>query len=174
MTPDFLAVGRIGRPHGVQGELQVDPLTDFPERFAPGSILYIGPERGQQPVPARVLSSRPHKSRWLLRFEGIEDRDTAMRWTGLYAYVPIDEAHPLDEDSYYSYQLEGLEVVTDAGRELGRVSGVLETGAADVLVVRGPYGGEILLPMIDQVIAEIDLEAGRITVTPLPGLIDED
>lgn len=172
-TPDYLVVGRIGRPHGVHGELQVDPLTDFPERFTPGAMLYAGPERGDAPSPVRVLSVRSHRDRLIVGFDTADDRDSAQLMTGLHLFIPIDEAGPLDEDTWYEHQLVGLEVVTDAGRILGRVTSLMETGAADVLIVRGA-GRELLLPMIAAVIAEIDPSAGRITVTPMPGLIEDE
>lgn len=172
-APDYLVVGRIGRPHGVQGELQVDPLTDFPERFAPGATLFAGPERGDAPSPVRILSVRSHRDRLIIGFDTADDRDSAQLMTGLHLFIPIGDAGQLDEDTWYEHQLVGLEVITDTGRILGRVSSLMETGAADVLIVRG-QGTELLLPMIGDVIADIDPVAGRITVTPLPGLIEDE
>lgn len=80
---------------------------------------------------------------------------------------------PMEDGAYYHFELEGLEVVTESGDRLGRVDEVLETGANDVLSVRGARG-EILIPVIDSVVQEIDREGGRIVITPLPGLIPED
>lgn len=171
-APLYLAVGRIGRAHGIRGEVCVDVLTEFPERFAPGSTLYVGPERGTTPSPMVVESARPFRDRLLVHLDAAADRDAAQALTGLYLFIPASEAHPLEADSFYAYQLVGLEVVTDAGQPVGRVAHVMETGSADVLEVHGSRG-TTLIPMIGDVVAEIDLSAGRITITPLPGLLDE-
>lgn len=169
--PRFLVVGRIGRPHGLRGEVRVDVLTDFPEqRFASGAELFIGPEGGQ-PQPTRVLAVRPHQAWLLVRFDLAADRDAAAEVTGQYVYVPTEAAHDLEPDSYYEHELVGLEVVTVEGRLLGRVTSLLETGSADVLIITGG-DGQHLIPMTAEVVSEIDLEAGRLTITPLPGLLD--
>jgi len=170
-TPAYLAVGRIGRAHGVHGEVCVDVLTDFPERFDPGTILYIGPEAAVAPTPATVESARPHKNRLLVRFDAATDRTAAERLTGLFVFIPGAEARVLDPEGYYAYQLIGLEVVTDQGRALGSVAGLLETGSADVLHVHG-RDGDVLIPMIADVVRSVDLAAGRVTIIPLPGLLD--
>ncbi len=170
--PAYLAVGRIGRAHGVHGEVSVDVLTEFPERFTPGSTLYVGPERGASPSATVVLSARPFRDRLLVRLDAAADRDAAQALTGQFLFIPASEAHALDPDSYYAHQLVGLEVVTDAGVSVGRVAHIMETGSADVLEVQGARG-TTLIPMIGDVVAEIDLAAGRITITPLPGLLDE-
>lgn len=171
-APAFLAVGRIGRAHGVRGEVAVEVLTDFPERFAPGAALYVGPE-GAEPEAVRLEGARPHRGRLLLHFEGVTDRDEASALTGQYVFIPQSEARALGPDSYYPHELIGLEVVTAEGQAVGRVADLLETGSADVLIVRGADDGpETLVPMIGEVIGEVDLDAGRITITPLPGLLD--
>jgi 16S rRNA processing protein RimM len=169
--PDFLVVGRIGRAHGIQGEVSVDVLTDFPERFGVGETLYIGPVSGPSPEPVTILSARPHRDRLLLRFDLSEDRDLAQQLTGQFLYIPADEARPLDPDTFYPHQLLGLEVITADGEILGKVRELMETGAADVLIVQGAER-TVLLPMIADVISEVDLAGGRIVVTPLPGLLD--
>jgi len=169
-APAFLTVGRIGRPHGVRGEVEVEVLTDFPERFRPGSQLYLGTADDPDPTPVRVVSARPHRNRLLVRLDVAADRTAAGELTGRSLLVPAAEAQPLEADAYYPHQLMGLRVVTVDGEALGEVAEVLETGSADVLIVRGPRG-EVLLPMIATVIAAIDLAAGEVTVTPLPGLL---
>lgn len=170
-APKYLVVGRIGRAHGIQGEVSVDVLTDFPERFGAGESIYIGPASGPVNEPATILSSRPHRDRLLLRFDMSVDRDLAQQLTGQFLYIPAEEARPLDPDTFYPHQLLGLEVVTVEGEALGRVRELMETGAADVLIVQGAER-TVLLPMIAAVIAEVDLAGGRILVTPLPGLLD--
>jgi 16S rRNA processing protein RimM len=171
-VPAFLVVGRIGRPHGVLGEVEVDVWTDFPERFQPAGTLFVGHPDDSAPRPVVVASARPHHDRLLVRFDVIEDRTAAAELTGLYVMVPTAAAMPLEADAYYHHQLLGLTVELPDGTELGTVTEVIETGSADVLVVSGPRG-DVLVPMIGSVIAQVDLAAGRILVTPIPGLLDD-
>jgi 16S rRNA processing protein RimM len=175
--PTYLAVGRILRAHGLQGEVQVEVLTDHPgARFAPGSVLLVGsdPGRGREPEPREVIAMRPHGARLILRLAEVNDRADAERVRGLGLWIPVTEAAELDEGSYYVHQLEDLNVRTVAGRELGRVRRIMETGATDVLVVRDDQGGkDVLLPMRAEILVEIDLAAGHILVDPLPGLLEE-
>lgn len=170
--PTHLAVGRIGRAHGIRGEVSVDVLTDFPERFSPGAALYIGSEHDDAPEPSTILSVRPHQDRLLVHFDIAPDRTAAEALTGLFILIPAADAHALDPDSFYIHELIGLAVQTDAGEALGEVAELIETGSADVLVVRGP-AGTVLIPMIGDVIQSIDPPAGRIVITPLPGLLPE-
>lgn len=169
-TPRFLAVGRIGRPHGLRGELEVDVWTDNPARFEPGSQLLIGAARDPEPRPVTVVSVRPHQARLLVRFDAAADRETAARLTGLNLWVATADARPLEDDSYYPHELVGLEVVQADGTSLGSVVDLIETGSADVIVVRGP-AGDVLLPLLGDVVAEVDVAAGRMVVTPWPGMI---
>ena len=170
--PDFLAVARIGRAHGVRGELEVDVWTDFPERFRPGSALYVGLPDAPAPRLVTIVGARPHRDRLLVRLDCTPDRTAAESLVGLVLFVPTSEAMPLAEDTYYHHQLVGLAAELPDGTPLGTVTEVIETGSADVLVVSGARG-EVLLPMTASVIAAIDLVAGRVTVTPLPGLLDD-
>ena len=172
--PRFLVVGRVARAHGVRGEVAVQVLTDFPaERFAPGSPLFLGPDGDPSPRAARVQTVRPHHHRLLVRFDAARDRDEAETLTGLYVYGAAADAPALAPDTYYVHQLVGCQVTTVAGQAVGRVSDVLETGAADVLYVTPPGGGrEILLPLIGDVVRQVDVDAARIVITPMPGLLD--
>jgi 16S rRNA processing protein RimM len=173
-APRHLVVGRIGRPHGVRGELEVDVWTDFPERFRPGSRLLVGQPEEAAPRPVTVASSRAHHARLLVRLDVAADRDEAALLTGQYFLVPLDEAMPLDEDTYYHHQLVGLAVqLAEGGQPLGTVVEVIETGSADVIVVRGERG-EVLLPLLGEVVQAVDLAAGRMLVVPPPGLLPDD
>ena len=170
--PDYLAVGRIGRAHGIQGEVQVDVLTDFPEAsFVPGRTLHVGAEGDPAPRPHEVASVRTHRSRLLVSFRGIATRTEAERLTGLFAQIPLAEAQPLPEGEFFAHEVIGLTVVTADGRPLGRVVEVLETGANDVLRVAGAR--EVLVPFIDDVVVEVDPEGGRLVVRALPGLLED-
>ncbi len=166
--PRFIAIGRVLRPHGVNGEILVEVLTDFPERFDSLDIVYLGDTSVAE--PRQVRSVRWHRDRVLLLFEDCPDRNCAERLRGLMLVVPIEEVMPLPEDTYYPHQLIGLDVASTGGEDLGRISDVVFGAANDIYVVTGPRG-QILLPAIADVIAEVDLEHGRMVVNLIPGLL---
>ena len=144
--------------------MKIEPLTDFPERFRRGARFLIG-EREY------ACRSVVHSGRTMaLKLEGVDSPEAAEALRGALLEVPTADAPTLPEGTYYHYQLIGLEVRTAEGEELGRVVEVLTTGGTDVYVVHGPRG-EVLLPATSEVVASIDLEAGRMTVTPLPGMV---
>ncbi len=162
--PERLIVGRIVRPWGARGQVKVEPLTDFPERFRRGARFLIGD--GEYRCSSVMNAPR----NLVLKLDGVDSPDAAEALRGALLEVPTAEAPALPEGTYYHYQLMGLEVRTAEGEELGRVVEVLTTGGTDVYVVHGPRG-EVLLPATSEVVASIDLEAGRMTVTPLPGMV---
>ena len=165
----YLAVGRIVKAHGVHGEVSVDVLTDFPERFDTTEWIYLGNEFEAEAY--RLKKFRWHKKNILLTLEGVDDRDQAGRLRGLCVQVPIGDVVPLPEGDYYLYELIGLQIVTTNGQTLGKVVNILETGANDVYVVETPDKTDILLPAIPDVVKEIDTDAGKITVELIDGLI---
>ncbi len=170
-----LVVGRIGRPHGIRGELTVQVHTDDPDlRFAAGSVLATEPAaRG----PLTVSSSRWHSGRLLVSFEGYADRTSAEGLRGTLLVMDSAQAGPTaDPDEFHDYELIGLDVVTVAGEPVGAVTDVLHQGQ-DLLVVRpGPGGGpaaaEILVPFVAAIVPEVDVTAGRLVIDPPPGLLD--
>lgn len=166
--PRFLAVGRVTRPHGVHGEVRVELLTDVPERFQWLEAVYVGEK---SPRRTAIESVRFHQGVVLLRLAGYPTRDEAEMLRGELLQVPESEAVPLAEGEYYLYQLVGLEVFTEGGKRVGRLSEILETGANNVFVVDGD-NGQHLLPDIPDVIKEIDIDNGKITIHLLPGLIE--
>ena len=166
VSSDFIAVGWVVSPWGGQGEVRVEVLTDFPERFRVLKRVYLG----QALRPVMLESIRLHQGYALLKFAGYDDRTAADSLRDDLVQIPIEEAMPLEEDEYYLYQIVGLATWTVRGEYLGRVREVLTTGANDVFIVRGPKG-DILLPAIEEVVREVDLEAGRLTVALLEGLV---
>lgn len=168
-----LVVARIGRAHGIRGEVSVELRTDEPEqRLAPGAVLATEPpETG----PLTVVSGRVHSGRLLLRFDGIVDRAAAeaLRNTLLLAEVDPDE-RPEDPEEFYDHQLVGLRVVTTDGAAVGQVGEVAHPPGQDLLVVARPEGGEALVPFVSELVPEVDLAAGRIVIDPPPGLLGED
>lgn len=164
--PSFLIIGRIQKPHGVRGEVRVQPHTDLPERFTWLKTVYIGED---DPQPAAVELARFHGQLILLKLVDYDNRDAVQHLRGEWLLVPESEAIPLEEGEYFLYQLEGLQVFTDEGEDLGELVQVIETGANNVFVVRGE-SGELLLPDTDEVVQAIDFENGRMTVHLIEGL----
>lgn len=172
--PRFLVIGRVVGAHGLRGELRVEIHTDFPEHFEVLETVYLGDDsttglgRGE-PRHFHLERCRFHKGRAIVKLAGCETRSDAERLRGQWVQIPIEHARPLDEDEYYEYQIVGLEVWTDEGERLGRITEVLYTGSNDVYVVTGPEG-EILIPALEDVVLQVDLEAGRIVVSLMEGL----
>jgi len=172
--PSYVVVGQVRRPHGIRGEVRAEILTDYPERIAQHDYLYLAhPETPDDAERYELESVRPHKGVLLVKLAGCDDRDTAEELRGMLVQVPLEDAVPLDEGEYYHFQLEGMDVVTETGEWLGRVGEVLRGGAHDVYLVRGPRG-EVLLPAVEDVILELDLEARKMTVHLLPGMLGEE
>lgn len=166
--PAFVAVGKLRRPHGVRGEILMEVLTDFPERLTEGMLLYIGNEQR----PLRLVKRRYHRDALLVTFEGYETPEAVGEFRNLYVFIPTTELAPLDEGDYYHHQILGLRVVDETGAELGTIVEIIETGANDVYVVRQEGGRDILLPAIDPVILDVNLNSGEMHVHLLPGLVD--
>jgi len=164
--PRFLVIGHVGAPHGVRGELRIQVLTDFPERFSPGSEIWLGrpPER-RVVQRARIENDQAH-----VKLVGLDDRNSVERFRNSEVLIPRERAMPLPEDTYYIHDIVGLEVWSDDGERLGTIAEVMELPANDVYVVDSPQG-EILLPAIADVILSVDLESHRMTVHLLPGLV---
>lgn len=166
-----LVVGRIGRPHGVRGEVTVDVRTDTPElRFAPGATLGTDPPSAG---PLTVETARPHAGFLLVRFAGVTDRNAAEKLRGTLLVVESEQTPPLDDpDEFYDHQLIGLAVETVEGTRVGEVVDVLHP-AQDLLVVR--RGREdVYVPFVRALVPEVDLESGRLVIDPPPGLLDPD
>jgi 16S rRNA processing protein RimM len=165
MSIEFLAIGRVQRPHGVRGELLLETLTDSPEHLAEVETVYLGDEA----MPHKLENVRFHRRQLLIRLADCADRDRADLYRGQLVQIRVEQAAPPPPGSYYHHQVIGLSVVTKEGEALGVVAEILETGANDVYVVRSDQG-EILLPALNNVILKIDLDAQRMTVHLLDGL----
>jgi 16S rRNA processing protein RimM len=165
----YLAVGKVVRAHGIHGEISISVLTDFPERFETAGWVYLGNEF--EATPYRIEKYRWHKQNVLLTLAGVTDRTQAEQLRGQYVQIPIEEAVPLPEGSYYLYQLVGLDVITTEDQFLGTIADILETGANDVYVIRGDKQQEILIPAVADVVKTIDLEKGQVIVELIEGLI---
>ena len=165
-VPDgFVLIGRVIRPHGVDGILRVQPYSDNPNRFRPGSSITIADTLWTLDSFRRLPDGYA-----LLGLDGLDSDADGRKLTDEWLFAPIDTDADLEPDEYYHYQLVGLNVLTDEGEHLGALSEVLETGSNDVYIVRSTDGKEILLPAISQVIKKVDLATGTMLVHLLDGL----
>jgi 16S rRNA processing protein RimM len=170
-----LVVGRIGRPHGVHGELAVEVRTDDPElRLAVGAVLATEPVAAG---PLIVTGSRWHSARLLLRFAGVDDRTAAEDLRGTLLVVDSADLGELpDPDEFRDHQLIGLSVIAPGGEQVGTVADVLHHGQ-DLLVVAGSgkrAGAQILIPFVSAIVSDVDVSAGLLRVDPPPGLLDPE
>jgi 16S rRNA processing protein RimM len=164
-----LVVGLVRGLHGLRGAVRVEPLTDVPERFSPGSRLNL---EGQA-RPLTVVWSQDDGKGTLVRFAEGPDRPAAESLRGRYLEVEADEA-ALGESAFWWHELEGVAVTTAAGQPLGRVADVFRAGGAEVLVVRGGPRGELYVPAVSAVVSELAPREGRIVVdTDALGLEEE-
>jgi len=170
-----VVVGRIGKPHGLRGEVTVDVRTDEPERrFAPGSTLRAEPPPGSASSlrEVTVAAARWHQTVLLVSFEELADRNAAESARGvlLHASIPADES-PEDPDEFYDHQLVGLAAYDEQGVALGTVAGLVHGGAQDLLRIATTDGREALVPFVKALVPEVDLAGGRLVVADRPGLV---
>ena len=162
-------VGRIGRPHGVRGEVTVEVRTDDPDlRFVPGAVLLTDPaSRG----PLTVEGTRWHREILLLTIAGIDSREVAETYRNTELLVPVADLPRLeDPEDFYDHQLVGLTARSTDGTALGEVAAVRHEGA-DLLVVRRPDGGEALIPFVSALVPTVDVAGGRVVIADRPGLV---
>ena len=169
-----LVVARIGRAHGIRGEVTVELRTDAPqERFVPGVRLHLTGDRALRgPDTLTLLGARDHNGTLLLTFEEVLDRTAAegLRGVLLEADVPDESSEP---DAWYDHQLVGLRVLDPAGAELGEVVAVEHPPAQDLLVVRRPDGARRLVPFVAALVPTVDVPGGTVVVDAPPGLLDD-
>jgi len=161
-------VGRIGRPHGIRGEVLVAVRTDEPDlRFVPGASL-----DAEQRGALTIASRRWHSGQLLVGFEGIADRTAAAGLVNTWLSVDTAELPPTgDPDEFRDHELIGLAVRTTTGDTVGMVKDVLHHGQ-DVLVVQSPDKAEHMVPFVKALVPEVDLAGGVLVIDPPPGLLD--
>ena len=160
--PVFLAVGKLHRPHGVQGEILMEIITDFPERILAGTTYFVG----EAHEALKMSTVRGHDQALLVSFEGLDDPEAVGRFRNQYVYNQTKNVPPLPDGYFYHHQLMDMTVVDQDGQMLGVLTDILETGANEVFVVTTPEGGELLLPLIEGVILNIDPVKREISARP--------
>ncbi len=167
--PVYLIVGFLRRPHGVHGEMIMDVHTEFPERLRTGTKVLVGEDH----KPMKFASARPHGTGMLVSFRGLDTPEAVGQLRNTWVYVTAADRPPLPEGKVYQHQILGLRVVTDDGRDLGKLTEIIATGANNVYVATAEDGKEVLLPAIPDVVLGIDLAVGEVRVHLLEGLISD-
>jgi 16S rRNA processing protein RimM len=167
-APERIVVGRIVKPHGINGEVLVEVLSDAPGRFENGSVVEAGDPDGER-RRLTVRSTRDDRGKLLVRFKEVPDRTVAEAFHGALLSIGGDEAAPLPEGSYYDWQLEGLAVHDEDGTPLGTLVRVDRGAGPDHWIVE-TRRGEVMVPAVDEFIRSIDLDARTVVVHTIPGL----
>jgi 16S rRNA processing protein RimM len=171
---EWFKVGKIVNTHGVRGEIRVISSTDFPdERYQIGTQLMVKDENETKEIPVIVRHHRRHKNFDLLQFEGYHSINDVEKFKGSTLYVSEEFLEELEENEFYYHEIIGCTVMTANDEELGKIKEIFETGANDVWVVQRKDGGkDILLPYIEDVVKDIDIDNKVIRVHLLEGLIE--
>ena len=157
---EYLKIGLILKPQGIRGEIKVLPLTDDPQRFIGLKQAFLSEEK----KPVRIMGARVGKDAVYLFLEKIYDRTAAESVRGQFIYIDREHAVKLPEGRYFIADLIGCEAVDLNGNRLGILKEVLQPGANDVYIVQRPDGSELLIPVVDAFIKDIDIKSRKITV----------
>lgn len=166
---EFYNVGKIVNTHGIKGEVRVMPTTDFvTERFAKGQDLYL--QQAGQPLKLTVETARQHKGFILVKFVGYDNINDVQGFRDHELMVSAADQQPLDDGQYYYHQIIGLDVKTTDDETIGTIKEILSPGANDVWVVQRPGKKDLLLPVIDDVVKDVDLDKNEVLVELMEGL----
>lgn len=163
-------MGRFGRTRGVAGEIYVQPLTDFPDRFKGSTTVWVESEKGWEEL--MLVSSRWLSGKLAVKINGVDCPEEAKRYTGWYLYIKGADLRELPEGEYYHFELVGCHAVDTNGENLGIVTAVEQYPANDVLVIEDKQGKQYLLPMIAAFVAKVDLERKVIHLDPPEGIFE--
>ncbi|WP_163579813.1 ribosome maturation factor RimM [Gracilibacillus saliphilus] len=168
---DHLKVGKIVNTHGIKGEVKVVRITDFDERFEVGTTLWIKGKDSQELKPVTIDGHRVHKNFDLLHFEGFNNINEVEHFKESLLVIKTSEISDLEENEFYYHEIIGCEVETTDGELIGKVTEILSPGANDVWIVK-QKGKEYLIPYIEQVVKEVDINQHLIKIEPMEGLLD--
>ena len=173
-SDDWLSVGKIVGVQGLQGELRVNPASDFPERFTAPGPRWLRSRQGGEPTEIQLKKGRqlPGKSLFVVRFEGINNRGAAEALVGQELLVSADDRPELEEGEFHLLDLVGLDARLSAdGPSIGTVTNLI-SGGNDLLEVTTADGRKLLIPFVEAIVPEVQLQAGWLRLTPPPGLLE--
>jgi len=166
----LVTIGKAIKTFGVKGEMKIEPLTDFPERFRDLHRVYLVSPAGKE-IVCEVRSARNAGSATYLLFAGYDTPEKAKVLNGWFLKIPEEETVPLPDGSYYWFELIGMEVVSESGEKLGAIVDIFQTGSNDVYVLKKGRK-EIYIPATKEVIRQVDKKARRMTIRVLDGLLE--
>ena len=167
----FLETAKIVATHGIRGEVRCQYFCDSAEFLCEFDELYLD-KKGEKPV--EISRAYPHKNVVIMKIDGIDTVEDAQKLIGKTLYMNRDDVE-LDEDVYFIQDIIGLVVKDiDSGEVYGKISDVYQNGATDVYSIKKENGAELMFPYIDEVVTQIDIEAGEMLIKPREGLFDED
>ncbi|MDO3410725.1 ribosome maturation factor RimM [Saccharibacillus sp. CPCC 101409] len=170
---NFLSVGKVANTHGIRGELKIFPYTDFPEmRFAAGKELLLIEPEGGSPLKVKVIAAREQKNVYIVKLDGYDNINQVEKYKGWDVKVPKKEAVEAEENAYYFHEIIGCAVLDEHGQELGIVKDILTPGANDVWVVKGKGGKELLIPFIEDIVKDVDVQKKVVRIEVMEGLLD--
>jgi 16S rRNA processing protein RimM len=164
-----VVVGVVAKAHGIRGEVSVQNRSDNPDRWGPDALVF-----DRDGTPYRVREVRPHGAHLLVRFEGVDDRDAAEALRGRELLVPRSWLPSLPEGEWWPDQIQGCRVVTEGGRDLGAVTEIVANPANDLWVTVDASGTQTLIPVLAEVVVDVDVDAERIVVREVAGLTAPD
>ncbi|MFC4023174.1 ribosome maturation factor RimM [Oceanobacillus longus] len=170
MENKMFNVGKIVNTHGIKGEVKIHRISDFEERFEPGESVYI--MKDEKPIKLTIATHRLHKGFDLVQFKGYENINLVESLKGCELKIREEQLTDLNEDEYYYHEIIGCKVYTTDDRKIGEIKEILSPGANDVWVIKQEKGKDILIPYIDDVVKEIDIDAGKVVIEPMEGLLD--
>ncbi len=170
LSENLILVGKVIRPHGLEGSLRIRSYAQSLESFLYAGSVFLKSKKDET-LECKVSSIKPHKSSFLIQLQGLQSLEQAERYRGAGIFIRKDLLTQKSEEEYFWFELIGLEVFLNSGRYLGKLTDIIPTGSNDIYVVK-EGGKEILLPAIHEVIDEIDLENKRIIVSHMEGLLD--
>ncbi|MGY0691533.1 ribosome maturation factor RimM [Virgibacillus sp. FSP13] len=168
---EFFNVGKVVNTHGIRGEVKAIRISDFAERFAIGETLYVVMEK-EDPLPVVIDGHRTHKGFDLIHFKGLDNINDVEHFKGAQLKITEAQLTDLDENEYYYHEIIGCDVYTTEGKMLGTIKEILAPGANDIWVVKRPQGKDLLIPYIEDVVKQIDIEANKVVIEPMEGLLD--
>lgn len=168
---DMFNVGKIVNTHGVKGEVKVQRITDFADRFENGNRLILEKENGQV-LELEIDGHRVHKGFDLVHFKGYDNINDVEHFKGLYLKISEDQLTELDDHEFYYHEIIGNHVYLTNGDYLGMIKEILSPGANDVWVVEQEKGKDVLIPYIEDVVKEVDVSAQKVMIEPMEGLLD--
>lgn len=169
MDKSWVIIGRIAAPHGIRGEVKITLETVFPERFDVGKTITLTDRKGNY-QEYKIKLSRPHKEMVIVKLEGVNDRTQAELMRGLEIVIDENEVGELPSDSYFVFELIGMKMITDEGKEVGTITQVLQGGASDIYVT----DTDIMIPAVKEFVVSVDKKNRVVTIHPIPGLLPED